>query len=129
MEYEPGLLVERCEELILLLTDLRLSNLGANLDLGHSHVLGEDPETVIGGLVSHIFHIHMEDIRARKHYHLIPGRGNIDFQHLFQILVRNGYSGFVTVELYTYPQKPEEAARMSLIHLQSFLTGKREETR
>lgn len=128
MEYEPGLLVECCEDLMALLHDLQLPELGANLDLGHSHVLGEDPETVIGGLASRIFHIHMEDIRARKHYHLIPGTGDVDFKSLFQILKNNGYSGYITVELYTYPQMPEEAAIMSLRYLQGFLPISTKET-
>ena len=128
MEYEPGLLVECYEDLMALLHDLQLPELGANLDLGHSHVLGEDPETVIGGLASCIFHIHLEDIRARKHYHLIPGTGDMDFQSLFQILKANGYSGFITVELYTYPQMPEEAAIKSLTYLQGFLPISMKET-
>ncbi len=128
MEYEPGLLVECYEDLMALLHDLQLPELGANLDLGHSHVLGEDPETVIGGLASRIFHIHLEDIRARKHYHLIPGTGDMDFQSLFQILKANGYSGFITVELYTYPQMPEEAAIKSLTYLQGFLPISMKET-
>ena len=51
IEYEPGLLVERCEELLALFEAMDSPWLGANLDLGHSHVLGEDPETVIGVLV------------------------------------------------------------------------------
>lgn len=128
MEYEPGLLVECYEDLISLLHDLQLPELGANLDLGHSHVLGEDPETVIGGLASRIFHIHMEDIRVRKHYHLIPGTGDMDFRSLFQILKNNGYSGFITVELYTYPQMPEEAAIQALAYLQGFVPVSAKET-
>jgi fructoselysine 3-epimerase len=118
IEYEPGLLVERYEELRSLIEELRSPYLGANLDLGHSHVLGEDPETVVGGLSSRIFHIHIEDIRSRKHFHLIPGLGEIDFRRLLGILERHAYNGFATVELYTYPQQPEEAARKSLSYLQ-----------
>ena len=128
IEYEPGLLVERCDELLALMEAVDSPYLGANLDLGHSHVLGEDPETVIGGLASRIFHIHLEDIRARKHYHLIPGTGDVDFKSLFQILKNNGYSGYITVELYTYPQMPEEAAIMSLRYLQGFLPISTKET-
>ena len=40
IEYEPGLLIERCEELLMLIEDMNSPYLGANLDLGHSHVLG-----------------------------------------------------------------------------------------
>jgi fructoselysine 3-epimerase len=123
IEYEPGLVVERYEELQALIEEMGSPYLGANLDLGHSHVLGEDPETVASGLSSRIFHIHIEDIQARKHYHLIPGLGEIDFRRLFGILERHAYDGFATVELYTYPQQPEQAARRSFIYLQGLRKG------
>ena len=120
IEYEPGLLVERFEELALLIEKTDSPYLGANLDLGHSHVIGEDPEIVIGGLSNRIFHVHIEDIRSQKHYHLIPGLGDMDFEALFKALKKYSYQGFVTVELYTYPHEPEEAARRSLAYLKDF---------
>jgi sugar phosphate isomerase/epimerase len=123
MEYEPGLLVERYDELRDLIDEMRSPLLGANLDLGHSHVLGEDPESVIAGLSSRIFNLHIEDIQSRKHYHLIPGLGDIDFRGLFEILERHAYDGFATVELYTYPQHPGDAARRSLSYLQGLRKG------
>ena len=119
IEYEPGLLIERYEELKSFLEVMNCPNLGANLDLGHSHVLGEDPEEVIFGLSSRIFHIHLEDIRSLKHYHLIPGLGDMDFVSIFNLLRSNSYGGWITVELYTYPDRPEEAARKSF----DFLMG------
>ncbi len=117
IEYEPGLLVERCEELLVLLEEIDSPFLGANLDLGHSHVLGEDVEEVAGLLSERIFHVHMEDIRDRKHYHLIPGLGDMNFRAVLGALERHSYDGFITVELYTYPHKPEEAARESIAYL------------
>jgi fructoselysine 3-epimerase len=121
IEYEPGLLVERCEELATLIDRMASPALGANLDLGHSHVLGEDPRTVMAALGDRIFHIHLEDIRGRKHYHLIPGEGDMDFGTLLDLLAEHGYNGFATVELYTYPHNPGEAAERALRHLRRFL--------
>ncbi len=123
IEYEPGLLIERYEELATILEQIGSPFLGANLDLGHSHVLGEDPTTVIKGLASKIFHIHIEDIKAAKHYHLIPGTGDINFPELLAILNDNGYDGFATVELYTYPLQPQEAARQALKFLRAIWMG------
>ena len=119
VEYEPGLLVECFDELSGLLEQIDSPYLGANLDLGHSHVLGEDPRVVINGLGRRVFHVHIEDIRGRKHYHLVPGTGDIDFRKILGILTENGYNGFATVELYTYPDRPEEVARQSLHYLRS----------
>ena len=123
IEYEPGLLVERFEELASLIEEMHSPYLGANLDLGHSHLLGEAPEAVIGDLSDRIFHVHIEDIRAMKHYHLIPGLGDVDFETLFKALNRHCYQGFVTVELYTYPHQPEDAARRSLAYLKRLWGG------
>jgi fructoselysine 3-epimerase len=120
IEYEPGLLIECFQELAPLLCDMESPWLGANLDLGHSHVLGEDPEVVIRGLRNRLFHVHLEDIRAAKHYHLIPGSGDLEFKRLFNILESCGYEGFVTVELYTYPHEPERAARAAWDYLRTF---------
>jgi len=117
IEYEPGLLIENCRELACLLDDMDTPFLGANLDLGHSHVSGEDPEAVLDTLKERVFHIHLEDIAQGKHYHLIPGDGDMDFGRLFALLRQFRYPGFVTVELYTYPHCPDEAARRSLDHL------------
>lgn len=125
IEYEPGLLIERYEELLGVMEAVGSSHLGANLDLGHSHVLGEDPETVIAALSPRIFHVHIEDIRDRKHYHLIPGTGDVNFGELGALLTKHGYDGFATVELYTFPHQPEDAARQALKYLQQ--VGKRRE--
>ncbi len=110
MEYEPGLLVECFGELKDLMDTIGAGNFGANLDLGHSHVLGEDPKEVVEGLASKIFHVHLEDICGRKHYHLVPGDGDIDFGAIRRALDGISYSGFIAVELYTYPDNPEDAA-------------------
>jgi fructoselysine 3-epimerase len=129
IEYEPGLLIECCEELRGLLLEMQSPWLGANLDIGHSHVLGEDPQRVISSLGTSIFHIHIEDIRARTHYHLVPGTGDIDFKGLFELFARHGVDGFVTVELYTYPHAPDEAAARSLRYLRTLLHSDSKENR
>jgi protein FrlC len=126
IEYEPGLLIERCEELLELIGRMKSSYLGANLDLGHSHVLGEHPGKVVKALSQKIFHIHIEDIKAGKHYHLIPGTGDMDFGKLFRILQDQQYEGFVTVELYTYPHRPEAAAKQALSYLQTILAEEKQ---
>ena len=119
LEYEPGLLVERADELETLIREIGSGNFGANLDLGHSYLAGESPVEVARRLGSSIFHIHLEDIGGRKHYHLVPGEGDMDFQAIFLALDSIGYEGFVTVELYTCPENPEQAARQAIDYLNS----------
>ncbi len=122
MEYEPGLLVECFDELRDLIRYMDSEFFGANLDLGHSHVLGEDPKEVIEGLASRIFHVHIEDIRCRKHYHLIPGEGDVDFRELFRLLDATGYDGFASVELYTYSEDPINAAKKAFDFLNPLIS-------
>ena len=125
MEYEPGLLIESAPELKALIDAVDHPLFGANLDIGHSQVAGEDLSDVVKLLGDSIFHVHIEDIRARKHYHLIPGMGDLDFRLIFSLLSSSGYRGFMTVELYTYPQKPYEAAQRAIEHLRQFATSRK----
>lgn len=121
IEYEPGLLIESCAELVRFLEEVDSPWLGANLDIGHSQVAHEDVATVVRALAGKIFHVHLEDIQGHKHFHLIPGEGDLDFDLILSTLARHAYAGFVTVELYSYPQRPEAAARQAREYLSQLL--------
>ncbi|MGE7975647.1 sugar phosphate isomerase/epimerase family protein [Bacillus cereus] len=114
IEYEPGLLIENGKELNELIQIVGSNRLGANLDLGHADVIREDIPTLLSSLKSRIWNIHLEDIADHKHYHLIPGHGNIDFNQLFNYVKQIKYKGFITVELYTYCNDPVLAAKESI---------------
>lgn len=117
IECEPGLLVEFATELRELIDRLGSRMLGANLDLGHSVVLGEDIPATLKLLEGRIWNCHIEDLPGRKHYHLIPGTGTMDWSGLRTALLGIGYDRFLTVELYTYPDRPEFAAQESYAFL------------
>jgi sugar phosphate isomerase/epimerase len=117
VEYEPGLLVERASELAEVLERVQCAWLGANLDIGHSYLDGESPEQAARLLAGRVWNVHVEDIKARKHFHLVPGDGDLPFARYFEALRATGYDGFLTVELYTYPDAPIEAGRRSLDYL------------
>jgi len=108
LEYEPGLLIERWPELRGLIERVDHPRLGANLDLGHARCAGEDPVEAIKGLAGFIWSVHLEDIRGSKHYHLIPGEGDMDLQAALLALDEVGYQGPLTVELYTYAELPND---------------------
>jgi sugar phosphate isomerase/epimerase len=114
IEYEPELLVECTDEVLGLIDDVGRDALGINLDVGHAAVYGEDPAEAIRRSAGHITGVHLEDIVGGvrgKHYHRIPGEGDLDFRTIFDALDDIGYEGFATLELYTYPDRPDEAAR------------------
>jgi protein FrlC len=113
IECEPGLYLEYVAELRDWIDRLGHPRLGANLDVGHSQVIGESIPEAVKLLGDRIWNLHVEDIPGRKHYHLIPGQGTLDWQGLKRALVEINYARFLTVELYTHWQNPQEAAEQS----------------
>src|SRR5262249_31956430 len=69
IECEPGLFLEYVAELREWIDRLAHPRLGANLDIGHSQVIGESIPEVVNLLGDRIWNLHIEDIPARKHYH------------------------------------------------------------
>lgn len=117
IEFEPGLVVENSTETKAIIDAVGHPALGANLDLGHAICAGEDPVAAIERLAGRIWNVHLEDIKARKHYHLVPGDGDVDFPRLIGALEQVGYDRFVTVELYTFAKAADAAASRAYAHL------------
>jgi sugar phosphate isomerase/epimerase len=117
IECEPGLLVEWASELRELIDRMGSKMLGANLDIGHSVVIGEEVAAAIKLLDGRIWNCHVEDLIGRKHYHLVPGTGTLDWRALKTALQSIKYDRFLTVELYTCPDRPVEAAEASMAFL------------
>jgi sugar phosphate isomerase/epimerase len=113
IECEPGLYLEYAHELHDWIMRLNHPRLGANLDVGHSQVLGESIPEAVKLLAGRLWNLHVEDIPGRKHYHLIPGEGTLDWQSLFGALRSVGYDRYLTVELYTHTADPQDAAERS----------------
>jgi sugar phosphate isomerase/epimerase len=113
IECEPGLLIEYVAELREWIDRLNHPRFGANLDIGHSVVMGESiPEAVLP-LEGRIWNLHVEDLPGRKHYHMIPGEGTFPWEDLRDALVDTRYDRFLTVELYTHTANPQHAAEAS----------------
>jgi len=113
IEFEPEMLVENTEEVLDAIDEVDSDALGVNLDLGHAAVYGDDPAESIRKCAGHITGVHLEDIVGGirgKHYHRIPGEGDLDFAAMFDAFDDVGYDGFATMELYSYPDAPDEAA-------------------
>jgi sugar phosphate isomerase/epimerase len=125
IEPEPGLLIERSAEFLELFGDLDPTIFGLNFDVGHFYCVGEDPSALIRGMTSMIHHFHLEDIAAsRVHHHLMLGHGAIDLPEVLNTISGIGFSGFVTVELYTYEDAPHEAVREAFAYLKRWKENK-----
>jgi len=122
IEPEPELLIENSNQFKNFIDKFDSDYLGLNFDIGHFFCVNEDPVKLIYELEDYIHHIHLEDIDSnRKHHHLIPGHGIINFREIFNSINSINYDGFVTVELYPYQKNPQEAAIESMTFLNSIL--------
>jgi sugar phosphate isomerase/epimerase len=122
VEPEPDLLMENTREFKEFIVDVKSPAIGVNFDIGHFFCAGEDPRVAFEELFEWIGHVHLEDIAPdRAHNHLILGHGAIQFAEIFQTMLRLGYQGDVSLELYPYVDAPEEAGRESLEYLQTLL--------
>ena len=110
IEPEPGQFIETTAALRDLLDEVDHPRLGANLDVGHAACAGDDPAESVRVLAGRLKHLHLEDIQGRRHWHLIPGLGEIDFRAIRRALGEVGYAGAAAVELYTYKDEPDRAA-------------------
>lgn len=122
IEYEPGLIVERATEVCEVIHSVDSPLLGVNLDIGHSFLIREEPEQAIASLSGRIWNVHVEDIKNMKHFHLVPGDGDLPFARYLNALKQAKYDGFLTVELYSFPQQPVEVGKRSIDFLSRLLS-------
>ncbi|HVN72539.1 MAG TPA: sugar phosphate isomerase/epimerase [Desulfomonilia bacterium] len=124
VEPEPDLFLENSTQFKEFIREIRSPCIGLNFDIGHFFCAGEDPAEAFQELLPWIGHVHIEDIAAsRRHYHLIPGLGAIDYGNTLATILRTGYDGDISLELYTYADRPVEAGRESLDFLLPFMRG------
>jgi sugar phosphate isomerase/epimerase len=117
IEPEPGLLIENSRQFKEFYSELDNDVFGINFDIGHFFCVGEDPVELVKEM-KEIPHFHLEDIAAsRKHHHLMLGDGAMDIPKVLTTIQQTGYSGFVTVELYTYESNAEGAAGKAFDYL------------
>jgi sugar phosphate isomerase/epimerase len=122
IEPEPGLMIETFEQYLEFADRLDSPWVGLNFDIGHAFCVGQNPQDWIARMAPHTKHYHIEDIAdTRRHAHLIPGRGAIDFSAVLREITNTGYGGWITVELYPYIDNPGEAGREAKEFLEGVL--------
>ena len=121
-EPEPGMLIETMEGYEELLGRVDSPWLRLTLDVGHVHCQREGPiSEVIRRWAARLVNVHLEDMRAGVHEHLMFGEGEIDFSPVFEALKEIGYSGGVHVELSRHSHEAPAAARRALKYLRALV--------
>jgi L-ribulose-5-phosphate 3-epimerase len=111
-EPEPGMLIASMAMLTDLWPRIDAPNLGVTLDVGHLHCQGEMPiEDFVQRWGARLVNVHLEDMRAGAHEHLMFGEGEIDFPPVLRALADVGYCGGVYVELSRHSHVGADAAR------------------
>jgi sugar phosphate isomerase/epimerase len=119
-EPEPGMLVDDMAKFEVLKKHITSARFGLTLDIGHVFCTETAPfRQVYGKFSGLIRNIHIEDIRDRKHEHLMFGDGELDFPAILRVLVENKYNGLVNVELSRDSHRAPEVAKRSIEFLQS----------
>jgi sugar phosphate isomerase/epimerase len=115
LEPEPGMLIASTGDYRELLGRMAADNLRLTLDVGHLHCQGELPiDAVIRRWAPRLVNVHLEDMRAGVHQHLMFGEGEIDFPPVLKALVEVGYRGGVHVELSRHSHEAPDAARRAM---------------
>ena len=121
-EPEPGMLVDttgRFERLIHLVDSPRLK---MTMDIGHLFCLSEIP---IAGFIEkwadRIVNIHIEDMVAGVHEHLMFGEGQIHFPPVIKSLAEVDYQGGVHVELSRHSHNAAQIVKESFDFLNPIL--------
>jgi sugar phosphate isomerase/epimerase len=114
-EPEPGMLVDDMAKYEVLKKHIGSARFGLTLDIGHCFCTETAPfRQVFGKHTSLTRNVHIEDIRDRKHEHLMFGEGELDFTAILRVLSDNKYTGLVNVELSRDSHRAPEVCRRSI---------------
>jgi sugar phosphate isomerase/epimerase len=115
VEPQPGLVVRNAEDLVKILRACDHPNLGANLDIAHAIVTADDLSWAIFQLGSRLVHVHLADVRGGTHEHLVPGRGEVDFGEVHDILESVDYDRCLVLDIPRPHGDPAAVCREALL--------------
>ncbi len=111
-EPEPGMFIDTMASYEKLLQWIDVPHFQLTLDVGHLHCQGELPiADYIRHFGSRIVNVHIEDMRAGVHEHLMFGAGEMDFPPTIAALAEVGFQGGLHVELSRHSHEGPTAAR------------------
>lgn len=119
-EPEPGMFIDTLASATPMFDRLPHPLLQLTMDIGHLHCQreGSIPD-LIETWSSKLANVHIEDMRAGRHDHLMFGEGEIDFPPALRQLEKIGYSKGVYVELSRHSNDAVEIARQAFEFLKS----------
>lgn len=119
-EPEPGMFIESMSDYDQLQEQVDHDNLKLTLDIGHVFCTEEESiSLVIEQYIDQIMSIHIEDMEAGIHEHLLFGDGDIHFYPVLKTLKEFNYQGLINVELSRHSHKAPKASHNAISFLKS----------
>jgi len=90
----PGFIIHNGQQMLDILDQLNLPMLFMQYDIYHMQMMGDKPDEFIARYADKIGHIQFADCPGRGQ----PGTGQINFDHVFSVIEKSAYSGWVGAE-------------------------------
>ncbi len=121
-EPEPGMFIDNMEKFTELHGRVNHPSVGLTMDVGHLVCNRELPISKFLTDWKHVlWNVHIEDMRADVHDHLMFGEGEVDFADTFAGLREANYTGGVYVELSRHSYDAVDTARKAKEFLDQYL--------
>jgi sugar phosphate isomerase/epimerase len=103
LEPRAGELISNTDAMLRLMDAVEADNFGAVLDTAHLHAQKELLPLSVEKLGGRIHAVHAADNDGLSNLHLAPGRGTVDWDGVFHALQKQGFSGYVAVDVGDVP--------------------------
>jgi sugar phosphate isomerase/epimerase len=117
LELAETLIYGKPDEMIELIDKIGSPYLKACVDIAHLEAEYMDIPETIKKLKNYVGNFHVGDTAKHKHYHLIVGKGDIDWVTCFSAIKEIGYTGSACLEIYPYALDPDPALTESRQYL------------
>lgn len=120
-EPEPGMFIDTMDKFAELHARVNHPHFGLTLDVGHLVCQGELPVSEhIRRWKDWLWNVHIEDMKAGVHDHLMFGEGEVDFADVFAGLKAISYGGLVGVELSRHSHDAVRTAERAMEFLRQY---------
>ena len=90
----PGFIIHNGHQMLDILDQLKRPDVFMQYDIYHMQMMGDKPDEFIARYADKIGHIQFADCPGRGQ----PGTGQINFKHVFSVIEKSAYSGWVGAE-------------------------------
>jgi protein FrlC len=121
--YDETDLVNTSDDALSIIKQLGCPNIGVVLDTGTLNLSKEPLQDAVAKLNGSLLQVHVNDnAGGSKQQNLIPGDGTYNFQESIRILMKSGYSGYLSAELSKeYSDDPAPALRTTAERLRAWI--------